>query len=307
MLFGIAVIAAGLGVLSHGTHLLRGPEQQTIDTRFLIRGTSPHKLAGIVFVKIDDATIQDLYRHGLKSHLPLPRRYDARVIDQLHRAGAKVIAYDLEFADPTDNGDDNALIEAVGRARNVVLSTTTVGPHGSTRVLGGEKVLRSLGARAGDTHFFPDSDGTYRRIQYSIRGLKTFGVAIAEVDTGRPVHASTMGGAKHPVLIDYAGPPGTVPSIPFSAVFFGKFPRDLFAGKIVIVGDAASVTHDDHPTPTSGAELMPGSEVMANATATVLDGIPLRTPSGWVTVLLIAVLAFLVYVAACAWGHSAWP
>ena len=35
-----------------------------------------------------------------------------------------MIAYDVQFTEPTDAVDDNALINAIARARNVVLATT---------------------------------------------------------------------------------------------------------------------------------------------------------------------------------------
>ena len=48
------------------------------------------------------------------------------MIDHLARDGAKVIAYDIQYTEPTDINDDNALITAVRKANNVVLATTEV-------------------------------------------------------------------------------------------------------------------------------------------------------------------------------------
>ena len=111
----VAVLAAGVGVLAYSTNLLRRTELQTIDARFSIRG--PQAVPpGIELVEIDNATLQELARRGLHSEFPFPRAYDARVIDRLREAGAKVIAIDLQFTQPTDEADDNALIESIGRA-----------------------------------------------------------------------------------------------------------------------------------------------------------------------------------------------
>jgi CHASE2 domain-containing sensor protein len=297
LLLAVAVIAVGVGFLAHGEHLLRRPEQQTIDARYQIRGTDRHRTAGLVLVNVDDTTFNDFRNQNLHAQWPFPRRYDARVIDELHRAGAKVIAFDVQFTESTDPVDDNALIEAVGHARNMVLSTTEVGPHGSTDVLGGDALLRQLGARAANTSVIPDSDGVIRNMQYSIAGLTSFGVAVAEADTRRVVPRSLFGGVRSPVPIDYAGPPGTVPSISFSHVYDGRFAPGLFAGKVVIVGASAPTLQDVHQTPTSGGLPMSGSEVLANAAATVLAGIPLRNASSLVTVLLIMLLALLVPIA----------
>src|ERR1700677_2219887 len=132
LLLAVALIAAGLGTLAYTNHLLRRPEQETIDARFQIRGTERHRTAGLVLVNIDAATFNYFRNRNMQAQWPFPRRYHARVIDELHRAGAKVIAFDVQFTEPTDQADDNALIEAVAHAHNVVLSTTEVGPHGST-------------------------------------------------------------------------------------------------------------------------------------------------------------------------------
>jgi serine/threonine protein kinase/CHASE2 domain-containing sensor protein len=302
LLLAVALISAGLGSLAYINHLLRRPEQQTIDARFQIRGTERHRSAGVVLVDIDAATFNYFRNRNLHAQWPFPRRYHARVIDELHRARASVIAFDVQFTEPTDPADDNALIEAVGRAHNMVLSTTEVGPHASTDVLGGEQVLRQVDARAANTSVIPDSDGVIRNTQYSIGALKTFGVAVAEADGSHSVAPSLFGGARNPVPIDYAGPPGTFASISYSRVYSGQFPAGLFAGKIVIVGASAPTLQDLHQTPMSGSAPMAGDEVLANTVATVLSGIPLHNASSFATVLLIVLLALLTCVAGMRFG-----
>ena len=296
LLLAVALVAAGLGVLAHDQHLLRRLEQQTVDARFQIRGPEPSRATGVVLVKVDSSTFDYLRNHRLHARWPFPRRYHARVIDRLRRAGARVIGVDIQFTESSDLRDDNALIEAIGRAGGVVLSTTEVLPGGRTTVLGGDAVLRRLGARAADTNTPPDSDGALRAMQYSIKGLRSFPVALAEADTGRPVSPALFGGATRKVPIDYAGPPGTFPAISYSRVLSGRFPPHLFAGKIVLVGASAPGLGDVHQTPMSGSP-MAGTEVLANQVATVLGGIPLRVPPEAVTVVLIALLALLVPLA----------
>jgi CHASE2 domain-containing sensor protein len=291
---GVALVAAGIGIAIRDTHLLRRLEQVTIDARFQIRGTERKQVAGIVIVAIDDPTFSQFNRMHLSAQWPFPRRYEARVIDRLHQAGAKVIGVDIQFTEPSRSpADDNALIEAVGRAGNVVLATTDVGPHGTTNVFGGDAVLRQLGARAGDSSFIPDSDGTIRQTQYSILGLKTFAVVVAESASHHPVSPALFGGARKGVPIDFAGPPGTIPAISFSRVYAGTFPAHMFAGKIVLVGVTSPSLQDVHQAPTSGGRLMSGVEILGNAVATVMHRIPLRDPAGWVSALLIVLLALV--------------
>ncbi|HEY0390381.1 MAG TPA: CHASE2 domain-containing protein, partial [Solirubrobacterales bacterium] len=305
LLLAVALLAGGLGVLAHGAHLLRRLEQQTIDARFQIRGIERSRAAGLVLVNIDESTFNYLRDHHLHARWPFPRRYDARVIDELRRAGTKVIAVDVQFTEPSNRADDNALIRAVGRVGGVVLSTSEVGPRGTTAVLGGDAVLGRLGARAANTSAIPDSDGALRNTRYSIAGLRSFAVAVAEADTGRPVRPSLFGGARHPVPIDYVGPPGTFPAISYSRVLSGHLPPHLLAGKIAIVGASAPTLQDLHQTPMSGDEPMAGPEVLANEVTTVLAGIPLRPPAEAVTILLIVLLAMLVPLAGLRLGTLA--
>jgi CHASE2 domain-containing sensor protein/predicted Ser/Thr protein kinase len=296
-LLAAALLAATFGFISRAENLLRRPEQQTIDARFQIRGAQPQRASRVVLVNIDDATFNAFRAKQLHAQWPFPRRYHARVIERLRVAGARVVAVDLQFTEPSDPIDDNALIEAVGRDQHVVLSTTEVGPHGSTNVLGGDEVLRSVRARAANTSLIPDSDGTVRRTQYSIVGLRTFGVVVDEAFEGRPVRPALFGGREEPVPIDYVGPPGTVSSISYSRVYDGSFPSRMFAGKIVIIGASSTSLQDLHQTPVSGSAPMPGPEVLANESATVLGGIPLRRASIALTLTIIALLSLLVPLA----------
>ena len=293
VLLCVALAAGALATIAHAEHLLSRPEQQSVDARYQIRGADAGKLARFALVDIDSSTFNEFRRQHLHAHWPFPRRYDARVIEALHRAGAKVIAYDVQFTEETDPVDDNALIRAIATAGNVVLGTTEVGVHGTSNVLGGEEVLHSVGARAGETQVISDSDGSIRRLQYSVGGMKTFGVAIAEADTGRPVSPALFGGATRPVPIDFAGPAGTAPSVSYASVYHGRFPAGLFAGRIVVVGASDAALQDLHQTPTGGT-LMSGPELQANSAATVLAGVPLHPPARWVTALLIFALALFV-------------
>jgi serine/threonine protein kinase len=160
-------------------------------------------------------------------------------------------------------------------------------------VFGGDQVLRQLGARAGDSTFKPDSDGTIRQTQYSILGLKTFGVVVAEVASHHRVSPSLFGGIRKAVPIDFAGPPGTIPAISFSRVYAGRFPPKMFAGKIALVGATSPSLQDVHQTPVSGGRLMSGAEILGNAAATVIHRLPLRDPAGWITPAMIVLLALI--------------
>ncbi len=279
----VGVLAAAAGIAAYATHLLRTPELDLVDTRFSIRGDRkpPQKL---VVVDIDARTFDDL-----DLRWPFPRHVHGTVIDQLRKAGAKVIAYDVQFTEPTSVREDNALINAVDRAHNVVLATTEVDRKGGTNIFGGDYVLRQIGARPANSLTIEDQDGVIRRVPYEVDKLKGFGVVTAERALGHPVPKSEFDGDT--ALIDWAGPPGTIPSISLSRVAAGKFPKELVKDAIVIVGPSAPTLQDLHSTAVSGDQLMSGAEIQANAAATVMQGVPLTEAPGWLNIMLIVLMA----------------
>ncbi len=291
LLITVGVLATAIGIASHATHLLRGTEEQTIDTRFSIRGpiATPSNIA---IVGIDGITFSYLLHHDPSgSQWPFPRHEEAQVIDNLHRAGARVIAVDIQFTEPTDPTDDDDLYTAIANAGHVVLVTTDVGKGGSTSILGGNANLAAAGARPANSTAIPDSDGVIRRFVYSYQDLETFPVVVAETATGHAVSPKAFGGSSVP--IDFVGPPGSIPTYSFSTVYSGHFNPALFRNRIVFIGATDPTLQDVHATAVSGSEQEAGAEIQANATDTVLRGFPLRDVPGWVTIALIALLGLL--------------
>jgi adenylate cyclase len=286
----VAILAVGVGVGAYATHLLRGSELQTIDARFSIRGKQAPP-ADVVLVAIDPATLQELRNRQLPSEFPFPRRYYAKVIDNLRKAGAKVIAVDIEFTHPTVQREDDELFEALAAAHGkTVLGTIEVAKGGRTEVLGGLQNLREAGARPAFAGLPEDSDGAIRRLPYSFEGLRSFAVIAVETARGRAIPASRFQDGTLP--IDFAGPSGTVRALSFDRVLGGRFSRSAVSGKIVIVGTTDPILQDIHATPTSAG--MPGPEIWADATQTLLRGVPLRDAPGWLDVALIALLALVI-------------
>ena len=277
-----SLILIGLVLTAYGLDLLDGPELDTIDARFEIRGDVGAP-ADVVVVEIDDVSFNELNQAW-----PFPRSLHADAIDRLRRAGARVIAYDIQFTEPTRPSEDNALIGAVDRADGVVLATTEVGQGGQTNVFGGDQVLRQTGARAGSSNYVNDSDGVIRRQPYAVEGLESFAVVAAEEFRGRrlPVRESLE-------WIDFRGPPGTVESVPFSRLLEGRTPPDFFRDKIVVIGATAPSLQDVHPTAVGGDAPMSGPEIQANAIATILEDFPLQTAPRALNVALIVLLGLI--------------
>jgi len=148
LLAGVAALALGVSGLLLATGALDRVELLTVDTRFELRGDIGVP-EDVVVVGIDDETF-----NILTPSFPFPRSLHARVIDQLRKAGARVIAYDIQFTEPSPIGmekEDEALFDAVERARGkIVMATTEVSKKGGTAVLGGDRMRRSLGAKVGN-------------------------------------------------------------------------------------------------------------------------------------------------------------
>jgi CHASE2 domain-containing sensor protein len=280
-----ALLALAGGVAVQAIGLLDGAESASIDARFRLRPA--HNPTDVVVVGVDSDTFSALHHQW-----PFPRSWHGEVVDNLRKAGAKAIVYDVQFTEPTTPRQDEALYEAVARARHVVLATTEVDAHGRTNVLGGDANLARVGARAGAANLDGTSGGTLRRVPWGASGLASLAVAGAEMGTGRHVPESSFpaGGA----LIDFRGPPGTIGSLPFADVKRGTFDPRAVAGKIVVVGAVAPTLQDVHAVPTSTDTLMSGPEVQANAIWTVVHGLPLRDASWVLTALALLVLATAV-------------
>jgi CHASE2 domain-containing sensor protein/predicted Ser/Thr protein kinase len=278
----VAVIAAGLALLAQGTNALRSLELDSVDARFSIRGAEKQP-GNIVVVAVDPQTINTLNRW------PFPRHFHAALIDRLKAAGASLIVYDVQFTERTTDKEDNALIDSVANAGNVVLSTTEVGRGGSTKVFGGDAIVRQANAHVGNGELPLDSGGVIRRVAFETLGLKSLSVVAAEQVEHRTLTRSVLGGKD--AWIDYRGPPGTIRTVSFISAYKGQIDPAFFRGKIVVIGVTAPSVQDVHPTSTTGSSLMSGAEVQANAIDTVLRGAPLRHSGGLIGVLLVLVLA----------------
>ena len=150
LFLAVGMTTTGLALLAYGSHLIApgsgwdvfgGAELSSIDRRFAIRGEQkPPK--DIVVVKIDDTTFSEL---GFR--WPFDRTVHARAIKNLKAAGAKVIAYDIQFSEPTPKRrgiiQDNKFMDENRAAGNLVFSTTEVTTRAKASSWAASKVSRT--------------------------------------------------------------------------------------------------------------------------------------------------------------------
>ena len=278
----VGLLAAGIALAVGATGVLDELELKSVDERFQLRGNeSPPR--DVVVVGIGDTTLRKVHAQVL------PRSLHGRAIDTLLRAGARVVAYDVEFTDPSTPHEDAALLNAAKRAGpRLVLATTRVNDDGTLTVLDGAD-LRRHGVRIGDGDLLLDDDGAMRRVQGLVHGVPGFAAVIAQAASTRPIHTRPLRGDG--AWIDYTGPESDLPEIPFDDVLSGRFDPKRVRGKVVVVGATATVLQDYHPTSEPGE--MSGAQIQAQATRTILSGFPLSDPPGWLQPLM-ALIAGLV-------------
>jgi adenylate cyclase len=293
LLLAAAATIAAAGLAAQAGHALRRLDLSTVNMRFSVRGTQPVP-KDIVLVAIDDYT----YHSPPQPTWPFDRHDHAKVLRNLEKAGAKVIAYDVQFTEQSRSASaDQALVDATragGRDR-IVMASTDPTTDGQTQIFGGPLGLLPYSRAVQAFSSYPfDADGRDRRMLFEANGLRSFDLVAASLYKGRTIRPPAGDSA----WIDYAGPPFHVRQLHFADVRDGKFPASAVRGKIVVVGATSSVNQDLHPTSTSGSSLMPGPEIHVNGIQTTLDGFPLRSSPWWVNSLLIVLFACLAPLAA---------
>jgi CHASE2 domain-containing sensor protein len=284
-----AALASGIGLAARAGGWMQWLERGTVDARFSLRGSlgPSHEVS---LVAIDNNSLALLPRP------PFPRQFDAKVIERLHAAGARLVVYDEAFERPAPPPQEQALRAAVRRAAPTVLAANLVEEGGETEVLGGNATLRALGGEAGAAYLPVDPDGVVRHTLYQFKGLPTIAADVAARVLRHPPASKRYEGG----WIDFRGGPGTFQSIPFYKVWNGEFDKALVRGRVVVVGATAPVLQDQHST--AGGSPMSGPELQANAIATALADFPLRSSPAAVSILLVLALALLAPLLAARFG-----
>jgi EAL domain-containing protein (putative c-di-GMP-specific phosphodiesterase class I)/CHASE2 domain-containing sensor protein len=264
-----AGILCGLSGTGHGLDVLL--QQQ----RWALRS---HGASGqIQIVEIDARSVAAIARW------PWPRSIHARLIDNLHRAGAATIAFDVDFSARSRPAEDAALVDALARAGGGVVLPTFRQRSGAGQAgwidslpfpeAREQSVLAAVSVR-------PDPDGYVRQMP------------VATITRGLPrpslsaMVAQTSGRAGESFRVDYSIDPQTIPRHSVIDILEGRVTPGALKGKRVIIGATAIELGDNYAVPRYG--VIPGVVIQALAAETLTAGV-LR-PVSWSIPFLAAVL-----------------
>ncbi len=260
-----------------------------IDLLYTIRGNiQPNK--NVIVVAIDEPSFQEINKQW-----PWPRSFHGKLISELKKAGAKVVAFDIMFVEPSKyKGDDLKFEKAIKKAGNVVLgaSISQVKRKGYSQTIFVQPLqeLANAASSVALVNFFPDPDGIIRHGRLIINNMPTLSFAAALLSFSPKKQNEWLNRdlySLQPFLINFAGASGSITTVSYYQVLNRKkyLPDNFFKNKIVLVGlasDAAvEVTRsavDSFPTPffRFSRKNMFGVEIHANTVATILEGLPLK-------------------------------
>jgi adenylate cyclase len=269
----VAVFFAMLALAGH--EVGRTLDNALLDLCCRLRPESPPPRE-ILIAGIDNTSFQ-----ALGDTWPWPRRYHARLIHRLTKAGARLIVFDVFFGEPSDAEDDRLLSEAIRASGKVVLARViecTQDPLFSRQII--LDPLESLGKGArglGVSLLTPDADGVMRHFYLSLAGQRTLPevvVRLLQPDLPLPPEFSA--------LISYTGPPRHLEIRSYSQMLTDDEAHltEMVQGRVVLIGRVvedvplAQGQVDAFRTPySSGAHsFMSGVEIQGNIIYDLLTG-----------------------------------
>ncbi|MFH1651120.1 MAG: adenylate/guanylate cyclase domain-containing protein [Chloroflexota bacterium] len=311
MAVGVIAVSAFAG------GLLFGLQQRSADLLFqaanLRRDTVPSEQVAIV--TIDDKSLSELGRLSSWS-----RELHSQLVEKLVAARARVIVFDVLFAEPTPA--DGELAATIRNAGNVILPFAyTVTHQGADTPVGAvvfSNAVRPLGifeesaAATAHANMLPDHDGVVRELPLVITHdrqqepslaltavaayLRRNGTSSLPVENGRLLFAGRAIPltSNRDMIINYldkSASPMEFPTISYADVIRGDSDLSLLEDKIVIIGATSTGLGDSFWTPLG--RLMYGVELHARAMQTILSAGFLRPAPSLFTAVLIFVLALL--------------
>jgi diguanylate cyclase len=275
----VAALAALTGILALSAGSGEGVDRLLRGVRDSIRA---HPASGEVhIVEIDSRSLREI------STWPWPRRHHGALVDRLHAAGARSIAFDVDFSSRSNPSDDAAFAAALARADGGVMLAVLrqQASAGSAEVVENVPVdiLREHAFLAA-VNVIPDEDGNIRQMPL---GLEVEGVPRPSLAALLAEREAAIDGS---FAIDYSIDPATIPRHSFVDIVEGRVPASALRGKRILVGATAVEIGDRYGVPRHG--VVPGVVIQALAAETLLAGPPPVMAGGlWPLLLAFALIA----------------
>ncbi|HXN15968.1 MAG TPA: adenylate/guanylate cyclase domain-containing protein [Usitatibacter sp.] len=264
----------------------------------------------ITIVAIDEASFVQIGRQW-----PWPRSLHAKLVDQLTKAGALVIAFDVLLSEVSMVGpaDDAALAQAISRSANVVIASDRVyqeSAHARQWIrVDPLPEFKRAGATNGLALVSLDPDLVVRRLPEGDDVL--WRAILRRVNEQRPGLVN-FDEPERGAMIRHVGPDRTFPYVSYYQALDAdtSLPPDAFRDQIVLIGrdlkastDQGSAQSDLFATPFTSRTgwLTPGVEIHANILESVIRGDSVtRAPALW-NMILVTVAVF-----AATWAMRRW-
>ncbi len=270
--------------------------------------TSQPPSPNIVIAGIDDDTL-DTYGRWAE----WPRSLHAQAIDNLSQAGAKVIGFDVIFAD--SSSDDELLATAMDQADNIALAAvgTQLVSQANAEITYDNFLLpidslEQAASNIGHVNVIPDGDGTVRRLPLIVKSSSgqvypslTLAVLYRLFSMPLPHEYLLENGTVNllardiPVdtsyflRINFSADIGQRPYISYGDIISGDFDPSLVNNKIVLIGMTATGEPDTWAIPTSVSNV-PGVFIHAGAMDTILTARFLTEPGTIITLMIMLLL-----------------
>ncbi|HEX4824356.1 MAG TPA: adenylate/guanylate cyclase domain-containing protein [Candidatus Polarisedimenticolaceae bacterium] len=301
----LALIPGVLGVLLiHWAPSATLEKAGGLDNLFLLRGTRTPP-PEVCVVAIDDDSYTEI---GRDQALPWPRAKHAELLRTLKAEGARAVAFDVIFEDPSADPDaDEALRSALADTKfgvlGVEVSTTEDPQFRQVQVHEPYEPFKEAAAAIADVGLPTDSDGVLRYAWTAREGRPGLALAAYELATGDPSQRSDNGR-----VLDYYGPARSIKTVSIYQALDPKqyLPPGFFKDKIVFVGtsrdaDLAGASKDSFLTPYRGAHgsMTFGVEIHATLAANLLEHRQIRlldSRAETALLLLLPLLSTLVFM-----------
>ena len=229
-------------------------------------------------VEIDAASIRAM------ESWPWKRSVHALLVDRLKAAGAKTIAFDVDFSARSEPAEDLRFARALQRAGGgVILPTFRQLSDTGSRTFVENLPIAPLRENAflASVNVHPDRDGTIHNYSF---GTVTGGIP-------RPSMAAMLAGvrgkAEGKFAITTAIDPATLPRHRAIDIISGKVGQRELSGKTLLIGATAIELGDRYAMPKHG--MQPGVVIQALAAETLIQGLAPTSLGSWPALLVAAV------------------